>query len=316
MKANFETGLKYCPSCKQELSIDHFNKDSSKSDKLCIYCRDCNHKRNTSKEGRERLKNIRHRYYNTEKGKQCQRRQTKKRFENEDLRKRMNERSKKWYKENKFSPFRKNGRKIEINDLGEEVLNCTSCKKKLLISNFFKDKTSRCGYDCWCKDCRKKYQIKRIQTEEFKEFNRRYMKSYCKSEKGKEYQSKLYKRRYSTDLTYKLLKLLRNRLWKFLKGCEKSDRTMNLIGCSLEDLQKHLENQFVEEMTWDNYGVKWDVDHIIPCSYFDPRKEENQRICFNFRNLQPLLKEENRWVKRDKIPEDTEKIIKTIKENL
>ena len=62
-----------------------------------------------------------------------------------------------------------------------------------------------------------------------------------------------------------------------------------------------------------NYGSFWDVDHIIPCSYFDLTKEENQRICFNFRNLQPLLKEENRFIKRDNVPENVEELVEFLR---
>lgn len=55
-------------------------------------------------------------------------------------------------------------------------------------------------------------------------------------------------------------------------------------------------------MTWENQGKDgWHLDHIIPCKYFDLSIEENQRICFNYRNLQPLWAKDN-LKKSSKIP--------------
>ena len=42
-------------------------------------------------------------------------------------------------------------------------------------------------------------------------------------------------------------------------------------------------------MTWKNHGLKgWHIDHIIPCAAFDLTKEEEQKKCFHYSNLQPL----------------------------
>jgi hypothetical protein len=44
----------------------------------------------------------------------------------------------------------------------------------------------------------------------------------------------------------------------------------------------------------------WHIDHIKPCSSFDLTKEEEQRKCFHYTNLQPLWATDNRK-KADKI---------------
>ena len=65
-----------------------------------------------------------------------------------------------------------------------------------------------------------------------------------------------------------------------------------VLGCSLEELEKHLTDQFTKGMNMDNYG-KWEVDHIKPVSKFDFMIRDNFFKCFNYKNLQPLWKEDN-----------------------
>lgn len=101
-------------------------------------------------------------------------------------------------------------------------------------------------------------------------------------------------------LNHKILYALRVRLHIALKGKSKSERTLKLVGCGIEELKSHLQSQFKEGMNWDNYGMYgWHIDHIRPCSSFELSKEEEQRKCFHYSNLQPLWAEEN-WIKNDK----------------
>ena len=60
---------------------------------------------------------------------------------------------------------------------------------------------------------------------------------------------------------------------------------MDLIGCSPEFLTKHLEKQIKPGTKREDYHV----DHIIPCALFDLTKEEEQKMCFHWTNLQLLL---------------------------
>lgn len=81
---------------------------------------------------------------------------------------------------------------------------------------------------------------------------------------------------------------------------KKCARTAEILGCSLDDLRRHLQEKFRPGMTWENYGSVWHVDHIMPCAAFDFSKPDHQRRCFHFSNLQPLFAKEN-IAKRDKI---------------
>ncbi len=91
-----------------------------------------------------------------------------------------------------------------------------------------------------------------------------------------------------------IINRLRSRLRNALKRKKvtKSKKTLELVGCTLEDLKSHLESKFQENMSWENYG-SWHIDHIRPCDSFDLTDPEQQRACFNWKNLQPLWAREN-----------------------
>lgn len=103
---------------------------------------------------------------------------------------------------------------------------------------------------------------------------------------------KWYLRKYKGDTAFRLLCNLRSRLWAAMNGRSKSDATKTLIGCTIPELMQHLESQFKDGMTWDNYG-KWQVDHRVACANFRLEDPEQQRQCFHFSNLQPLWAEDN-----------------------
>jgi hypothetical protein len=77
--------------------------------------------------------------------------------------------------------------------------------------------------------------------------------------------------------------------------------TMNLCGCSPDELRKHIENQFSKHtgMSWNNRHM-WHIDHILPINSFDITDVEQQQKCFHYTNLQPLWAMDN-LLKSDKI---------------
>ena len=111
-------------------------------------------------------------------------------------------------------------------------------------------------------------------------------------EKVKKYVRKYNYNKYIIDINYRIRCNLRHRIWGALKYNYKSISTMILIGCSLKKLKQHLKSQFLEGMSWNNYG-KWHVDHIRPCASFDLSKPKEQKKCFNYTNLQPLWAKDN-----------------------
>ena len=117
------------------------------------------------------------------------------------------------------------------------------------------------------------------------EKNKEQMKQWRLNNKKKI--NSYYRNKLKTDPIYKFIKNQRQRMWSALKGIGKCKSTLILLGCSIEECWKHLEQKFKPGMTRDNYGL-WHVDHIIPCISFDLKDPEQQKFCFHYTNLQPL----------------------------
>jgi hypothetical protein len=79
-----------------------------------------------------------------------------------------------------------------------------------------------------------------------------------------------------------------------IKGSSKSKSTLELLGCTMDQLKQYIETLFKPGMTWGNHGkFGWHLDHIIPCSSFDLTDVEQQKKCFHYTNLQPLWAKDN-----------------------
>ena len=105
-----------------------------------------------------------------------------------------------------------------------------------------------------------------------------------------------YLNRRRTDPSFKLKSNVRTAVWTCLKerNVAKYRSTFILLGYSLEKLMIHLEKQFTEGMTWDNYG-EWHVDHKKPMALFQftSTDDEGFKECWSLDNLQPLWEKDN-----------------------
>ena len=63
------------------------------------------------------------------------------------------------------------------------------------------------------------------------------------------------------------------------------------LGCNTETFKKHIEQQFTEGMSWENYG-KWHIDHRIPLKYNKPSLEEVVKRL-HYTNTHPMWASEN-----------------------
>lgn len=205
---------------------------------------------------------------------------------------------------------------------------CCHCKEEVLLTNFGKLKSSKDGLRYNCGDCIKKYcaSVKEHIKAKNKEYfeankeailakNRQYRidnkeaisiqrKGYrARNQEHIKQKNRAYlpkrklqiKLRRKVDKGFQLTQLLRTRMHKALKDNVNSNTVVSHMNCSIDTLREWLEFQFDEEMNWNNLGTYWEVDHILPIAQFDLSKKENQEICFNWTNLQPLYKMENKF---------------------
>jgi len=186
-----------------------------------------------------------------------------------------------------------------------ELRKCSLCKKELELSseNFYKSKNEVGGFDYRCKPCKLTHY--QNNKEKYKKNSKNWQvinpdivksitKKYRQSEKGisarKKYRKKEYTQKYNEDIKWTLSRNIRIRLNQALKNNFKSDKTLELLGCSIAELKLCLEQQFLPEMTWENHGEIWEIDHTKPCASFDLTDIKQQKECFHYTNLQPLFK--------------------------
>ena len=81
--------------------------------------------------------------------------------------------------------------------------------------------------------------------------------------------------------------VVRGRVYIALKN-DKEMSSTEYLGCNIETFQKHIEQQFTEGMSWQNYG-EWHIDHKTPLEYKKPLLEEvAQRL--HYTNTQNMSK--------------------------
>ena len=88
-------------------------------------------------------------------------------------------------------------------------------------------------------------------------------------------------------------------------GGKRGNKTFDILGYSPVELMDHLQRQFTEGMSWDNYGHGhgcWHIEHEIPVvahNYETPYDIDFSR-CWSLGNLRPMWAEDN-WAKNDKL---------------
>jgi len=110
--------------------------------------------------------------------------------------------------------------------------------------------------------------------------------------KTREHDRKKWRENLQHRLASNMRRLVHSALTR-MTTIRKCSRTFDLIGCSVSALKVHLETQFIESMSWENYGSSWHVDHRIPLALFDLSDAGQQRAAFHFENLRPLWKSAN-----------------------
>ena len=89
--------------------------------------------------------------------------------------------------------------------------------------------------------------------------------------------------------------IMREVRFALIKNKELPDsECLKYLGCKIDTLKKHIEDQFNDGISWTNRGQcgGWEIDHIEPFKYGNPTAEEKLKRL-HYKNLQPLPKAEN-----------------------
>ena len=143
-------------------------------------------------------------------------------------------------------------------------------------------------------------------NKKWREENEVYRKNYYKTfekqnEEMTEKRRKRYNKRRKMDPLFRLIINMRTQLNVILKekNINKKNKTLDILGCTPQELKIHLEKKFKPGMNWANHGVYgWHVDHIVPLNL--AKTIDDVEYLMNYKNLQPLWATEN-ILKSDKI---------------
>lgn len=197
---------------------------------------------------------------------------------------------------------------------------CRKCHKELEFAFFDRCSKTKCGVRSICKSCRKllndeNSEIRKLKRKEYYGLNKDKVmkhvenyrihnkekillsaKKYREENKEKIATSKRIstKKRYEKDGFFRVTTQLRKYVRRYFDIKTNPRKTMDVVGCTPQELKIKIETNFEEWMSWDNYGYgkgKWVIDHIIPLSSAT-NIEELYKLC-HYSNLQPLCWEEN-----------------------
>ena len=180
--------------------------------------------------------------------------------------------------------------------LGKPCMDCTVP----LTEDNHKDYTGpRCKV-CYRKVKRDRKRVKYQADPEFREKLQERCRQYHKDPEKRALINERRRKHYAEDPIFRLRINLSNRINDALKSESKSANTEWLIGMPFDQFKDWIETQFEPDMTWDNHGDHWEIDHVRPCASFDLTEEAQQRACFNWSNQRPTRVSENRE-KEDKL---------------
>ncbi len=178
---------------------------------------------------------------------------------------------------------------------------CKECGIEKPLDQYCKRKDTKDGVHRYCKECmskrgKKEYsenkEVHLKRTKRWREENKEYHKKLVNDHyhNNKDYYRQWNQNKMDTDPLFRLRHAI-NALINFHLKEGKSERTLDYLGCTIQEYKEYLEPMFTPEMNWDNYGSYWEIDHIYPLA---------KGGSFHYTNTQPLTITENR-VKSDSL---------------
>lgn len=142
-----------------------------------------------------------------------------------------------------------------------------------------------------------------VEKEVFHGSLRSGKSSFCKTKwRHKEFIGYAYKKnRFETKPETKLQHNISGSIRQAIKknNSKKKGSILKHLPYTIAELREHLESQFEDWMSWENYGgcnsskeKTWHIDHIVPQSHllYLNMEDENFKKCWALDNLRPLEK--------------------------
>lgn len=221
-------------------------------------------------------------------------------------------------------------KKISKKEVQEEVQEivietttkiCSECKIEKQKSEYIKSGTTwGDGLRSICKSCsyakvKSTREENRKDPEYIDDYNRKQRELYHRdkshqqassskwyetnkeeiNQKRRENQDKTYEQRkkfYENNPEKKLMLAARSRVTSDFKFGKSSE---NLVSCNYNFLKEWFEFHFSidNNLNFNNHGIIWHIDHVLPCAIFDASDEEDLKKCMHWSNLMPLEIEKN-----------------------
>lgn len=184
---------------------------------------------------------------------------------------------------------------------------CKICNIEKPLDQFYNKKQETDGKHRYCSLCMKQekkqyYILNKLKRadyyKQYREENKEYFNKYCHNHyhTNKDLYREWNRNQYHTNIEYKIKHIVSARLHEALKTYNelKKNRTVEYLGCSIGEYVTYLESKFTPEMTWENQGTYWEIDHIKSIDKFDLTNPDELIECFHYLNTQPLHWKDNR----------------------
>src|SRR5690606_15686008 len=73
-------------------------------------------------------------------------------------------------------------------------------------------------------------------------------------------------------------------LRRYILESQPSTQYAPYFGITNEGFRSWISFQLVN-LTWEDFGKKWQLEHIVPFQYFDINNEEDLKLCWNYLNI-------------------------------
>lgn len=177
---------------------------------------------------------------------------------------------------------------------------CYSCKRNQMDRDYEKHKERVLNIS---KKSILKHKVKRSEevkkwTINNRERSNQIKKNYKVRNRDKYLEScRIYQSNKRKDPFFRFSRNISKEMWEFMKGNKNRKSWKTFFTYTFEDLIKIIESKFNNNMTWNNYGTYWELDHIKPLDYFNKLNlsvNEKLLLAWNLSNLQPLEISKNR----------------------